>query len=367
MNEAYLETRELTVGYNGTALLRDICLQIRKGEIVTLIGPNGSGKSTILKTVTRQLEAVRGTIALDGMDLTAFSHRELATRMAVVLTERPRTELMRCWEVAALGRYPYTGHLGLLSPEDRKKVAAAMERTGVLELAERDFAELSDGQRQRVLLARALCQEPELLVLDEPTSYLDIRHKLELLGLLRSMAKESGVTVLLSLHEIDLAEKLSDRLICVRGDTILAFGTPEEIFQPALIDALYDLPPRAFDPLFGSVELPGAAGEPEVFVISGGGTGVPVFRRLQREGIPFAAGVLHENDVDHEVASSLAVQVIGERAFYPVSEETCARAEELMLRCRRVIRTDFPVGPGNQLQLRLVERAGRAGLLSELR
>ena len=209
-----------------------------------------------------------------------MSYRALAKKLAVVLTERIKGELLTCRDVVSTGRYPYTNSLGILSEEDREKVSRAMERVHALDLAERDFTAISDGQRQRILLARAICQEPEILVLDEPTSFLDIRHKLELLSILRSMAKEKRITVILSLHEIDLAQKISDKILCVSGDVIEHFGTPEEIFRPEIIDRLYGIEPGTYNITFGSVEMPRPAGEPDVFVIAGCGTGTPVFRRL---------------------------------------------------------------------------------------
>ena len=193
MAERYFRTDSLSVGYNGKALIHDIDISVEKGEIVTLIGPNGSGKSTILKSITRQLKLIGGRVWIESEELDRISQRALARKMAVVLTERMKPELMTCRDVVATGRYPYTGRLGLLSEEDEAMVTAAMERVHALDLSNRDFNATSDGQRQRVLLARAICQDPEIIILDEPTSYLDIRHKLELLSILRSMAKEKGI------------------------------------------------------------------------------------------------------------------------------------------------------------------------------
>ena len=215
MNEYYFHLDHLTVGYDKKPLIKDICIGIEKGEIVTLIGPNGSGKSTILKSITRQLKLVGGNVEFDGKNLHELSFRELSTKMAVVLTERMKPELMTCHDIVATGRYPYTGRLGMLTREDEEKVEKAMRAVHAEELGGRDFNAISDGQRQRVLLARAICQEPEVIILDEPTSFLDIRHKLELLAILRRMAKEKGITVIMSLHEIDLAQKISDKIICV--------------------------------------------------------------------------------------------------------------------------------------------------------
>ena len=180
--------------YNGKPLIDQIQVGIHKGEIVTLIGPNGSGKSTILKSITRQLKILGGKVLYEENDLHKLSYKELSTRMAVVLTERMRPELMTCHDIVATGRYPYTGRLGILSREDEIKWMRPCGSVHAEELGSRDFNAISDGQRQRVLLARAICQEPEIIVLDEPTSFLDIRHKLELLSILRSMAKEKGIT-----------------------------------------------------------------------------------------------------------------------------------------------------------------------------
>lgn len=176
MKEIYLHTRDLSVGYNGRPLIREIRLELARGQIMTLIGPNGAGKSTVLKSIIRQLEPVGGAVYLDGRDMAGLSEGDVARRMSVLMTSHIHPELMTCEDVAATGRYPYTGRLGILSREDREKVAQCLALVHASDLAERDFSRISDGQRQRVLLARALCQEPEVLVLDEPTSFLDIRH-----------------------------------------------------------------------------------------------------------------------------------------------------------------------------------------------
>ena len=367
MTEYRIQTRGLAVGYDGKPLIRDISIGIRRGEIVSLIGPNGAGKSTILKSISRQLKALAGTVVLGKDELSRLSQRALAARMAVVLTERPSPELMTCRDVAAAGRYPHTGRLGLLSADDREKVEAALRTMRALDYAERDFAAVSDGQRQRVLIARAICQEPEILVLDEPTSYLDVHHKLELLGILRDMAKARGVAVIQSLHEIDLAQKVSDRILCVRGDAIARYGTPEEVFQEANIRELYGIERGAYDPLFGSVELPRPEGAAEVFVISAGGTGIPVFRRLQREGVPFRAGILYANDVDCRLARRLAEEVVEEKPFHAIGDAAFARALACVREMKRVIDAGVEIGPANRRMAELLDEARRLGKLERER
>ena len=170
MKDYYIYTEQMTVGYGGKPLIRNINLHLRRGEILTLIGPNGSGKSTILKSIIQQLSLLGGAVYLDGRSMARMSELEVAKRLSVLMTERIRPELMTCEDVVSTGRYPYTGRLGILTAEDRRIVRESMALVHSEDLADCDFSEISDGQRQRILLARALCQEPEVIVLDEPAS-----------------------------------------------------------------------------------------------------------------------------------------------------------------------------------------------------
>jgi len=365
MADYYLNTGDLAVGYQGKPLIRNINIGICKGDVVTLIGPNGAGKSTILKSIARQLETVAGTVCIDGRDLHRMTYKEFARRMAVVLTDRVRPELMTCRDIVETGRYPYTGNMGILGDADRRKAEDALQSVRAEEFADRDFSEISDGQRQRILLARALCQEPEIIVLDEPTSFLDIRYKLELLSILRDMAKKKGITVIMSLHEIELAEKVSDRILCVSGETISHYGDPQEIFREDIINELYGIRNGSFDPLLGSMEMPRPEGSPEVFVISSSGRGIPVYRLLQKKGIPFSAGILYTNDLDFRVACSLACSVISEKPFGEISEETYRKAVLEMERCRSVVNAGFETGPENRRLNNLLAEAEKTGKLKE--
>ena len=358
MSEYYFRTSDLSVGYNGKTLIHDIEIRLHAGDILTLIGPNGSGKSTILKSITKHLAMIRGDAFIEDASVTAMSYKQMSQKLAVVLTERIKGELLTCYDVVATGRYPYTNTLGLLSPEDHEKVRAAMERVHAAELAEKDFTAISDGQRQRVLLARAICQEPEIIILDEPTSFLDIRHKLQLLSILRAMAKQKGITVIMSLHEIDLAQKISDKIVCVKGDVIAAYGTPDEIFTDERIADLYGIAKGAFSAMLGSVELSRPSGEVKTFVIGGAGTGIRVYRALQKAGTPFAAGILFENDVEHPVASALASKLISVPAFAPIPTAAVEEAKRLIDTCGAVIDCGCPVGAFNAPNGELLTFAG---------
>lgn len=251
----YISTEKMTVGYRNIPLIKNIELNVKPGEILTLIGPNGSGKSTILKSITKQLSLISGTVYLDRQSMQSMTEHEISKKMSVVMTERLQAELMTCEDVVSTGRYPYTGRLGILTAYDKEKVRETMEMVHALELADRDFSAISDGQKQRVLLARAICQEPEIIVLDEPTSFLDIRHKMEFLKILRKMAKDLNKTVIMSLHEIELAYKISDKILCVKGDSIEHFGKPEEIFTEDRIKELFELDDETFRLYFDNIKF----------------------------------------------------------------------------------------------------------------
>lgn len=363
LNKVFFSTKDLSVGYGGKALIEDINIELYPGEILTLIGPNGAGKSTILKSITKHLETIKGDSFIEDLSIASMSYKEMSKKLAVVLTERIKGELLTCYDVAATGRYPYTGNLGILSEEDKIKVIEAMARVHAEDLAERDFAAISDGQRQRVLLARAICQEPEIIVLDEPTSFLDIKHKLELLSILREMAKEQGITVIMSLHEIDLAQKISDKIMCVKGDRINNFGTPEEIFKDEIINDLYEIKDGTYNITFGSVELPAPQGEPEVFVISGNGSGISTFRKLQKESIPFYAGILYENDIDFQVAKNLSTKVFSEKPFRRISDDVLIDALTALSKCKRVINCGVPIEELNEGIRKLIDEAEKKKLV----
>ena len=363
MEEFYFYTEGLTVGYHGIPLIKNIKIQLKRGEILTLIGPNGAGKTTILKSIIRQLEPLGGVAVLDGRRMGEMTGKELSRKLSVVLTDRVRPELMTCRDVVATGRYPYTGKFGILGKEDHRMVREAMELVHIEELEERDFSKTSDGQKQRVMLARAICQEPDIIVLDEPTSFLDIRYKLEFLSILQNMSRRRKLSVIMSLHELDLAERISHQIVCVRGDKVDRFGPPEEIFTPGYIPELYEITAGSFEPLTGSLELEPVKGVPEVFVPAGIGKATPVYRHLQRAGIPFATGILWENDLDYPAARALASAVIAVPPFSAAEEEVILRAQKQLDACREVVCTVEPESLGewgNPLR-RLLEHAEKQG------
>ncbi|MCM1253346.1 MAG: ABC transporter ATP-binding protein [Clostridium sp.] len=246
MNDYYFSTKKMCVGYDDKPLIKEIEMALPKGEILTIIGPNGAGKSTVLKSIAGQLRLLGGTVYLGEEAVGAMKREELAKKMSVLFTEKLRTEMQSCRDVVATGRYPYTGWFGVLSKADKYIVEEAMELVHITDIGGQDFHKISDGQRQRVMLARAICQEPEIIILDEPTSYLDIRYKLEFLSVLQEMREKKNLTVVMSLHELELAKIVSDKILCLKGEYVERCGTPEEVFETDFIERLFDIDKNNF-------------------------------------------------------------------------------------------------------------------------
>ena len=271
-NDNIFTAEDLSVGYEKThkermtdlkrsrtcstaAVVSGINIKIERGKTVCLIGPNGSGKTTALKTITGQLRELGGSMSICGRPLSGMSEKERAKYISVVLTEKISPELMTCRDIVSMGRYPYTGRMGLLRSEDRAKVDEALEMVNASDIADRQFSMTSDGQRQRIMLARAICQESALIVLDEPTSFLDIRYKLEILTVLKKLARERGTGVLMSVHELELARAAADYVICFKNGRVFAEGAPDEIFDDRLISELYGLDMNSYDECFRNVNI----------------------------------------------------------------------------------------------------------------
>ncbi len=222
---------------DGTAILRDTTLRVEPGEFVGLIGPNGSGKSSLLRTIYRVVKPSGGSVTLDEEDVWKLTVREAARRTAVVLQESPTEFDFTVEELVFMGRTPHKGLTDRDTGEDYRIVHDALERVGMTTFAPRHFSTLSGGEKQRVLLARALAQQARFLVLDEPTNHLDIRYQIEMLDLVRGL----GVTALAALHDLNLAALYCDRIYVVSKGEIVADGAPEEVLQPALIREVFGI------------------------------------------------------------------------------------------------------------------------------
>jgi iron complex transport system ATP-binding protein len=234
-----LEAADLDAGYRGRAVLRDVSLAVRPGEVLALLGPNGSGKTTLLRALARLLEPARGCVRLDGVDLWSRGPRWAARQAALAPQNRPADWPLTVSEAVALGRAAHRGWVAALTADDRAAVDRALARLDLVGLRDRPVTELSGGEGQRVVLARALAREPRALLFDEPTAHLDLRHQVELLDLLRRLSRTDGLAVVLALHDLNQAAAWADRLALLDGGQLRAAGPPAEVLTPALIGDVY--------------------------------------------------------------------------------------------------------------------------------
>ncbi len=239
-----LAARDLAAGYRGRpgrTVLSGVSVTLERGELVAVLGPNGAGKSTLLRTLAGMLPPLAGSVELAGRRLEALSARQLARSVGVVLPERATPGMVSAYDLVALGRYPHTGWWGRLRPGDGEVVDRAMAAVGVANLAGREVAALSDGERQKVMIARALAQEPEVLVLDEPTAFLDLPGRVAVMTLLGTLARRTGAgAVVISTHDLDLALRTADRVWLLDRGGGLRSGTPRELVDGGALPAAFE-------------------------------------------------------------------------------------------------------------------------------
>ncbi|MDI3536405.1 MAG: cobalamin transport system ATP-binding protein, partial [Eubacteriaceae bacterium] len=301
-----------------------------------------------------------GVVFINQQDIKRIRKKDLAKKMAIVLTKKFSAGMMKVYDVAAMGRYPHTGRFGSLSEKDHVLVREALVRVNADYLAERYFEELSDGEKQKVMVARALVQEPEVIVLDEPTTHLDIRHRLELIDILKSLSRENNITVIVALHEIDLALKSCDKVLLVKDNKILGYGEPEDVVSEEMINELYGIKNAAFNNLLGTIEIENRE-NPSVFVVAGNGTGTPIYRTLSKHQIGTVTGVIHENDIDYEIARTMGITIRREAAFEEISELSYRAAKKIMDTVDTIIDAGFPIRKTNEKNLQLLNDAIASG------
>ena len=248
-----LEARALTLSYDGRPVIEGLDLSLTSDKVTAIIGPNGCGKSTLLKALARVLPTQGGTVTLDGEAVSAIAPRALARRLAILPQSLHAPEGIRVADLVRRGRLPWRGLLSPWREEDRAACAQAMEAVGMTGLADRDLGELSGGQRQRAWLALVLAQQTPWLLLDEPTTYLDLTHQMEVLGLLRRLNRRSGTAVVSVLHDLNLAARYSDHLVLLANGGVIAAGTPGEVLTPDNLSSAFGLTAKVMpDPVTGT-------------------------------------------------------------------------------------------------------------------
>lgn len=351
-----LNTENLNVGYGKKIVVDNVNIQVNRGEVLCLLGANGAGKTTTLRTLSGLLKPMGGKVFLKGQDIDKINKKELAKKLALVLTNRFSGSLMTVYDIVAMGRHPHTGFFGKLTEDDTNKIFSALETVNARYLAERYFDELSDGEKQKVLVARALVQEPEIIILDEPTTHLDIKHRLELMDILKTLSKKKDIAVILSLHEIDIALKSCDKVMLIKNNKVLAYGEPEDTVDENIINGLYGLNENNFNNLLGSVELSNLV-KKRVFVVGGNGMGTPIYRALTKKEIGISSGILHENDIDYEIGRTIGIKMTTMKAFESITTNIFNKALEDLYESEVLIDSGFPVGELNIKNIELVKIA----------
>ncbi|GGH39080.1 ABC transporter ATP-binding protein [Mangrovimonas yunxiaonensis] len=253
-----LKTENLTIGYalkkQQTVIASNINITLKQGELIGLVGANGIGKSTLLRTLTKVQQPLNGAVVINGVSLAETSYLELSKSLSVVLTEQPASKNLTVFELVALGRQPYTNWVGNLSNNDISIVEKALLQTNIQPLKNKKCYELSDGQLQKVMIARALAQDTNLIILDEPTTHLDMYHKAYILKLLKKLSKETGKTILFSSHEINLAIQLCDKMIVMSHSQVIS-NTPCNLISKGVFNELFPEDMIAFDEKTGSFRV----------------------------------------------------------------------------------------------------------------
>jgi iron complex transport system ATP-binding protein len=260
MKTTLLKLSDLRVGYKAGSQ-KEVCVagpinaEMHSGQLICLLGPNGAGKSTLLRTVAGLQRSISGTIELDGQDLTSLRPSQLAIRLSLVLTDSVKSGNLNVYSLIALGRYPYSGWLGRLSAEDRKIIDQAIRSTDVVRFLDRSISQLSDGECQKVMLARALAQDTPLVILDEPTAHLDLPSRIELMRLLHKLTADTNKAILVATHELDLALQVADQIWLLQKDGSLQAGVPEDLVMTGSFEAAFDKDGVLFDKTTGTFNI----------------------------------------------------------------------------------------------------------------
>ncbi|MFO7952512.1 MAG: ABC transporter ATP-binding protein [Bacillota bacterium] len=352
-----IDVHGLKLTYDAEPVLEDTNFKVERGDLVALLGANGAGKSTLLRCISRIITPSAGQILLDGEALEQYNSKEAARMMAVVPQETTADFDFSVEDIVMMGRFPYLGRFQKETKKDRKIVHRAMEMTGVSHLAERSIANLSGGEKQRVIMARAVCQEPEILLLDEPTANLDIGYQSMLLELASRLNREQKVTVIAAIHDINLAVHHFNRFILLAGGRVMAAGRAEEVITPENIKKSYGVPASTYrHPLHGVLQVSVVRGRsgsetvqdgPAVHVIGGGEEAMSVLELLNQEGCRLSVGPVSAQDSGCRFAHFHSLPVVIVPPFTSMNGVHKEEHLQLMRRSDLVVIPPIPFGEGN--------------------
>lgn len=365
-----LRIGEIHCGYgDGREVIKGISLAVEEKEFLGIIGPNGCGKSTLVRAACGVLGCSRGEICINGKNLKDLSTREIARTLAVVPQDFHTEFAFTVHEIVSMGRSPRLRRFQSETKADVDAIEGAMRATNSLHFAEKRITELSGGERQRVIIAQALAQEPEILILDEPTSHLDINYQLEIMELAKRLNGE-GLTVLTVLHDLNLASAYCERLVLLNDGEVFADGSVDEVLTPENIGKTFGVDVLVHrNPVTGKCYI---TSTPRIYassnskgirvhVICGSGTGAVIMHGLKEMGCYVSAGVLNVLDTDEEIAEKLGIEVVAEAPFSPISDEIFGLNVGAIEGADLVVLTNIPVGAGNFRNLLAAKKALEMG------
>lgn len=351
-----LRVNNLEFGYKDNLVIKDISFDIKEGSFVSIIGPNGSGKSTLLKTINNLYNPNSGTIELYGKDILSYKKRDLAKKIALVPQDTNIEYDFTVEDIVMMGRHPYKKRFENEDDLDYKIVNEALSLTNTLNLKNRMINQISGGERQRAIIAKALAQKPAIILLDEPTSNLDINHQMDVLNLLKKLNKENGLTVILVIHDINLACRYSDEIILLNQGKILGIGSPEEVITVDNIENAYDMKVAIEKNKYTDtihltpIEIKDKSKNKainRVHIVCGGGSGQEIINKFYSEGYTLSLGVLNVGDSDWEHGRNLNIPMVEEVPFSGISDESHQRNIEMMSNSDIVVISNVPIGNGN--------------------
>jgi iron complex transport system ATP-binding protein len=356
--------------YGSVKVLENVSLTVKEGDFVGILGPNGSGKSTLLKSISRTLKPYKGTIYLDKTDVYSMKSVDLAKHMAVVPQESNIGFSFNALDIVMMGRNPHKKRFEMETSRDMEIVRRAMTQTNTWHFADRPINELSGGEKQRVVIARALAQEPKVLLLDEPLTHLDMINQIEIMNLVRELCEKEKLIVLAVIHDLNLAGRYCTSAILVKNSKIFAAGTLSEVLTSENIksdfnvDAIVKKSPVTNSPYIIPLSPQKSSSERKcaIHLICGAGTGTLIMKALVDEGYKVTTGVLNELDTDYETAELLKIPTVSESPFSPITEQTATQNLALINQAAIVVVTSVPFGSGNISNLEAALEAVKKGI-----
>lgn len=364
MREEVLKIKDLVVSYGDKKIINGFDLSVYRGEFVGIIGPNGTGKSTLIKAITGIIDSKKGSISVKGEKHKNLSKRQLAKLLAVVPQEFNIEYAFSNFDIVMMGRNPHIDRKNKLGKKDFQIVKEAMTLTNTWRFKDSLFNELSGGERQRVIVARAIAQQSSIILLDEPTSHLDIHHQLEIMELIYGLKEKRKITVVAVLHDINMAARFSDRLILLNKGQIIAQGSPDEVIREENLSKVYRMEMIVRNnKILGKKEIIPLRAIKEkvdqkasrVHIICGGGTGGKMLEKLNSLGFSVTAGIVNQGDSDWEICNILNIPCIDAPPFSSFTQKEAKKNLEWIQQVDYVLVTDVPYGKGNLKNLEVLK------------